>query len=41
MRQLVNLAELGADRVAETGKIPQLEPMLALDRRVVVLPRNV
>lgn len=33
MRQLVDLANWAADRVAETGKMLQLEPMPALERR--------
>ena len=36
-RQLVDLAARAADRVAETGKMLQLEPMPALERRWIHL----
>ena len=36
-RQLVELAERAAERVAETGKMLQLEPMPALERRWIPL----
>jgi spoIIIJ-associated protein len=36
-RQLVDLATRAADRVAETGKMLQLEPMPALERRWIHL----
>ena len=36
-RQLADLAARAADRVAETGKMRQLEPMPALERRWVHL----
>jgi len=36
-RQLIDLAARAADRVGETGKMLQLEPMPALERRWIHL----